>query len=664
MKKQTDSKKKTKESVVSYVKNLRFNRSDIFLNPTPFGIRIVMKDFYFDGEPGAPALPHKIIRIALPKGHGFKKLTMDTCSSLLLNHTPEPVISVQEPSIGSTAELPYRSFKRSFALPSKEKYMAAFNLGKKICRFAGEEMIGLIPVALIEIWPVRYTKEGLLELVEEVTLTIDSAPSAEIARKEKENLLRLTPKKIVRQHIFLNETVVNNSVVEKVLRKNIVDLKNSLVKKPALAEKVKLSKGLSVPPECDYLILTDDNTWDALTIQPISLIGDITSQFQQLANWKKARGLRTYVARVKDIVDGKYGNFKTGARDLQEVIRNFLKWFCRPHGVEFVLLGGDVSIIPVRQAASCAWGQIGFGSLDKKNNSEWKGSYLGMRIDKSDFGLTTHSLTNYDTGQVIPYDSAGTSNTTTPGWYHTTDNTFATRSAVATEWVRVNGPSAQVNAKMVWYTDMNLIPTDLYYSSLYGAGYSIPGKHDWDHLNNNLYGQHNAAKNFDNVEYHADVTIGRASVETIAEAEAFIKKVLEYEKWGSIPRPDSDYDRFRAMLFAASTWRPFIRVVPDGTNAIPPANNKYTPSGETVAIPLKDFRQLMKIQFWCWALAQQCIPTPPKARERATSSGRQNSSNMSGLMMPHSSFETHGPNSGGVQVEGQCPKVEFGNSRR
>lgn len=132
---------------------------------------------------------------------------------------------------------------------------------------------------------------------------------------------------------------------------------------------------------------------------------------------------------------------------------------------------------------------------------------------------------------------------------------------------------------MVWYTEMNLIPTDFYYASLYGAGYSVSGKHDWDHLNNKLYGQHNATKNFDNVEYHADVSIGRALVEAVAEAEAFINKVLEYEKWGTVPRPDSDFDRFRSMLFAASTWGPFIRIEPDTTNAIP-ANNKYKSSGE------------------------------------------------------------------------------------
>ena len=576
MEKQSPSDRARQSNIVSQIQHLQFNRSDIMLLSTPFGIRITMKDFHVNGEPGAPALPHKLIRVALPAGHGFKKLTLKAAPAVLLNHTPEPIISIQCPAIGRDTELPYQSFKRTFVLPDKDKYQNAFTLRKKICRFAGEEMTGLVPVALIELWPVGFTKEGLLELNEEVTLTIESEPSDKMAQIENENRLRLTPRRIFKQHNILNETVVNKTMVEKALRKSIDNLTKDVAVHPDVEGKVH-PKGINAPVSCDYLIITDNNNWDTLLALQGSYIGDITSKFQQLATWKKSRGLRTHVAQVKDIVDGQYGDFMTGTRDLAEVIRNFLKWFCKPRGVEFVLLGGDVNIIPSRRAASCAWGQIRSGDLKNKNVSTWKGTYLGMHIDNNDFNSCDDTLTYFDTGVIIPYDPSGASNTTSHGWYYTTDDTFATISSTVTEWVRVNGPASKVNATMVWYNDTNLIPTDLYYSSLYGAGYSVSGKHDWDHLDNKLYGQHNASKNFDNVEYHADVTIGRASVESVAEAEAFVNKVLEYEKWGTVPRPDSDYDRFRSMLFAASTWGPFIRIEQDTANAIPD-NNMYKES--------------------------------------------------------------------------------------
>jgi len=580
-KKTSDPRRSNQPVVFSQIQQLHFNRSDIVLSSTPFGIRIAMKGFQVTGAPGAPALPHKIIRVALPQGHGFVRLSVKSAPSVLLNHTPEPVIAIQKPSIGGDARLPYQNFERLFTLPDEDKYLAAFKRRKKVCRFAGEEMMGLVPIALIELWPIGFTKEGLLELTEEVTLTVVSAPSEKMALRETEHRVRLTPKRIFKQHTILNEMVVNKTLVEKELRKSVAALTKELAEIPVIEEAVVTGtlKGISVPVACDYLIITDNYNWDTVLALQGSFIGDITSKFQLLAKWKKSRGLRTHVAQVTDIVGGQYGDFMTGARDLAEVIRNFLKWFCGPRGVEFVLLGGDVNIIPARRAASCAWGQIWPGDFKDKNVSTWKGTYLGMRVNTDDFNSSTNILTNFDTGVVIPYDSAGSSNTTTSGWYYTTDKTFATISPTATEWVRVNEPSSKVNATMVWYTEMNLIPTDFYYASLYGAGYSVPGKHDWDYLNNKLYGQHNATKNFDNVEYHTDVSIGRASVETVAEAEAFINKVLEYEKWGSVPRPDSDFDRFRSMLFAASTWGPFIRIEHDAMHAVPD-NNKYKPSGE------------------------------------------------------------------------------------
>ncbi len=577
MKKNLPSKKKHLQS--EEVLNLRFSKNDVTLCPTPLGINISMKEGIVEGEPGAPALPRKEIRIALPRGHAFKRLRTNVGATVLLTHTPGLVSSIQKPTLAKREGLPYLEYKRSFNVPDRTEYLNALESGKKVCRFAAEEMMGLIPVVVINVWPVRMTGEGLLELVEEITLTVISEPSRRMLLKEKEILQRLSENRIVRRHLQTHDLVLNKSIVQKELRKSITRLKQALKKQPGFNKKSG-SPALIQPPDlCDYLIITDNNKWNAATMQITGTAGDLVSKFQTLANWKKSRGLRTYIAQVKDIAENRYGDFKTGARDLQEVIRNFLKWFCRSRGVDFVLLGGDVSIIPARQVAGTAWGQVWPGTFDEKNKSVWYGSFLGMRIETKDLGQSTHILTNYETGQIIPFDSLGTSSTTTPGWYHTTDNSFNTRTNTNTEWVRVNGPANQVNAKMVWFTPMNLIPTDFYYSSLYGSGYSVPGKHDFDHLDNGLYGQHNAAKSFDGVEYHTDVCIGRAPVESLVEAETFVNKVMEYEKWGSVPRPASDFDRFRSMLFVAATWNAYIRVQPDPNHKDPPDDKYYAPHG-------------------------------------------------------------------------------------
>ena len=119
-----------------------------------------MKDFQVNGEPGAPALPHKISRVALPQGHCFGWLSITAGSSLLLNHTQESTVALQKPTIGVNTRLPYQNIERSFALPDEDKYLAAFNHRKKVCHFVGEEMMGVVPMALIELWPVGFSKDG------------------------------------------------------------------------------------------------------------------------------------------------------------------------------------------------------------------------------------------------------------------------------------------------------------------------------------------------------------------------------------------------------------------------------------------------------------------------------------------------------------------------
>jgi len=58
----------------------------------------------------------------------------------------------------------------------------------------------------------------------------------------------------------------------------------------------------------------------------------------------------------------------------------------------------------------------------------------------------------------------------------------------------------------------NMLPTDLYYASLQGPSYGIAGRHDWDLLDNGIYGQHTDSADFDGVEYETDVSVGRAPV--------------------------------------------------------------------------------------------------------------------------------------------------------
>ena len=549
-----------------------FQRDDLTVNETIAGTKFILKGCRIEGEPGAPAFPVKRLKIALPPKTRPVKLRVKVVNEKSVTRGRTFVACIQPPVS------PFLQEKNMAAqvLPDEKLYRSAMSAKGDIASMGGVLHIGNFPVAVVEILPLRYDSDGTVQMTGHCILTISLEKDDDIYIKPQ-----ITSHQRYREHSIVHEMVVNPDLVRRTplhLRKvkKLAEVVPKPIDIPGRVTRMG-APALVVPKRVDYLILTDNHKWDAQTMTTTGPAGDLVTEFKKLAAHKKKRGYRTHVARIRDIVDGCYGEFTIGARDLQEVIRNFLKHFVASRGVEWLLLGGDVSIIPPRLACGCAWGRVEKGSLDKKNKSEWKGSYLAMRVDAGIFGHVDHNLTNYKTGELIPFDPGGTSNSVTPGWYHTTDSTFATRSAVRTEWIRVNGPAAVANEIMVWYTPTNMIPTDMYYSSLYSGLYNRPGRHDWDLLDNELYGQHNEGNiSLDGVDFSVDVGIGRAPVESAAEAKTFVDKVITYGNWGD-SHYISEYNRFKKMLFVAEHWaRYFHTLTPQPGNSMPPGDGRFS----------------------------------------------------------------------------------------
>ncbi|MFO7637803.1 MAG: C25 family cysteine peptidase [bacterium] len=78
------------------------------------------------------------------------------------------------------------------------------------------------------------------------------------------------------------------------------------------------------------------------------------------------------------------------------------------------------------------------------------------------------------------------------------------------------------------------LPCDLYFADLDG---------DWDANGNNVFGEV-----ADSVDLYPDLHVGRAPVNTIAQARAFVNKVLEYERGPAEQRQD------RVLFFAEVLW--------------------------------------------------------------------------------------------------------------
>ncbi|WP_457577648.1 C25 family cysteine peptidase [Desulfomarina sp.] len=552
--------------------HLFFQRDDLTVNETIAGTKFTLRGCRIEGLPGAPAFPVKKLKIALPPKMRPVKLRVKVVNDLPVTQGKTFVACIQPPVSPFMRE----KNRADQVLPDEKLYRSAMAAKGDIGVMGQVLHIGNFPVAVVEVFPLGYDSDGTVRMIEHCILTLSLEQDDDVYIKPQ-----ITYHQRYREHSIVHEMVVNPDLV----RRTPLHLKK--VKKTAevLPEPVDIpgritrigAPPLPVPRRVDYLILTDNDKWDDQTMTTTGSAGDLVTEFKRLASHKKKRGYRIHVARIRDIVDGSYGEFTAGTRDLQEVIRNFLKHFVASRGVEWLLLGGDVSIIPPRLVCGCAWGRIEKGSLDKKNKSEWKGTYLAMHVDERDFGHVDDHLTNYRTGEAIPFDPGGTSDSTTPGWYHTTDSTFSVRSAVRTGWIRVNGPKAVVDEIMVWYTSTNMIPTDMYFSSLYSNLYNRPGLHDWDLLNNGLYGQHSHDNiSLDGVDFSVDVGVGRAPVESVVEAKTFVDKVITYDNWGDSHRI-SQYNRFKKMLFVAEHWaRYFHTLTPQPGNSMPPDNGHFS----------------------------------------------------------------------------------------
>lgn len=608
---------------------VKFALGSLKLIETPFGVIFDLENAHISGEPGTPGFPMQVLRVALPPFSDVA--TFEVAIAKRANVTKKPVFvaPIQEPRPGGPARRGdketikpslhaaprpaetdtsnYVRMPRAVTLPQLEKYQRVLAAPAPPVRIASIEHRGAATVLTLEVNPVSQNKNGIVELATEIRISLSYESTT-------------TPKTggpfIGSRDFRQARTKVEAKRFADILRGDVVnpdwigDISDHIPKFYA---------------QYDYLVITDNQGWDPVAIAPAGPVGDLVTSFRRLVDWKRRRGLRARVVTIADIVAGTHGDFKTGARDLQEVLRNFIKWAYSHWDISWVLLGGDISIVPVRIVASGCRGQIGVDTVDPPNDnaSYWTGTYLRMHVVNpgewwpGDWPLI---LVNPASGTQIPYDAAGTSTAANPGWYYVTDNTYATRTAGPTQFVRVNGPAALLNATLQWLYRWNRIPTDLYYSSVVGANYNVSGLHDWDLIDNELYGQHTDGADMDGVSYAADIGVGRAPVQSVAEAEAFVNKVIAYEQFR---RPDGtslDPNWPRRLVMVSSNWGGRIGIWSTATN--PPGDNQYHHGGADPysLIKLKDIFSDLKWHLFA-VVTETDIRTLPYDPDSA-SSGR------------------------------------------
>jgi len=546
----------------------RFNLEDLKLRETYYPPKqtkvtsVHMRGMSHSAEPGFPLLPFMTCRVAVPKGAQiFRPITKSAAVRRFEGH---PLVEWQQ------AYQP--GGKRRRVRPPPEMFVD--ENGEQLFYPADDHFIAPDPsLAQYRSWPPesvrirdRFTVGGF------DVLTVDIFPVKWFPR---EAVLEFTGSMFVEIR-FEGGTTPH---IKRPTYRQIVEnqeLRASVVNADSIA---------ALPPlpfyeqhEAWYLIITDNRRWNENMTPGAELEGDMIAQFERLAQWKREKGLKARVVTITDIVNHRYGVFDPpGTRDLQEVLRNFLKHAYNRWQTYWLLLGGDVSVIPPRPVVGNARNASHYiFSVEESQPGEaccyYDATHNLVRIhQKGNIGLNSE-IVSVKTGRV--FKRVSNPSTTKPGWEFVRDDTYSASTWYATSYIRLFGPAADIQGTDFYVVlDCNTIPTDLYYASLVSPYYDRPGLHDWDWNDNGIYGQYSGTTPIDGVSYWPNLAVGRAPVESGEEAAAFVDKVLAYEKYQGLRA-----SFVRKLLLGASNWSGLS--VKEGA-ADPPVVNRYFYSAGT-----------------------------------------------------------------------------------
>ncbi|MFH0881001.1 MAG: C25 family cysteine peptidase, partial [Lentisphaerota bacterium] len=271
--------------------------------------RIELKDCELpEDEPGAPALPARFINLLLPAGADVVSVQVSSTEKLIAESiTPFPI---QTPVPRSESSFSFTEPKTEVYNQS-DKYPPQAGTDDKIRRIRG---FAMVPV---RINPVRYAPSAKeLYLAESVTVVVHYRqpawpPVATVSSPQAFESL-------------VEASVLNPSLPEA---------------EPMSTDPVWMD---DIPPDppCDYLIITK---------------ASLTNAFAQLASHRSAQnGFSTEVLSVESIEASYDGTRPDGGSDIQTKIRNCIRDYVQTRATEYVVLGGDNTIVTDRDCfATC-----------------------------------------------------------------------------------------------------------------------------------------------------------------------------------------------------------------------------------------------------------------------------------------------------------------------
>ncbi len=291
---------------------LHYTFGDPQITHSESGDQITLDGLPSSSEPGEPALPYRMARILLPSGYALDKIAVAAGPQTAWPDPVRPALAQQQRPLCAVSD--------DLCIDAPDQPLRGSTpASERVYELLSTQTVEGYTLLLLRLFPVQYHPEkAQMWYTGDLYVTLHLQPTF--------GTTHLSPSTGAQARI---RSLVDNPEM----------LTTYTPSEPSAALQQQRLNGLvqSADPY-DYVIITSE------TLSPT---------FQSLADWRTGRGLKTRIVSVQEIYAAYAGTRPDGGTDNATRIRAFITdayttWYGTPHPLKYVLLGGDVEIIPVR----------------------------------------------------------------------------------------------------------------------------------------------------------------------------------------------------------------------------------------------------------------------------------------------------------------------------
>jgi len=279
-----------------------FSTTDLVFSTSQGFDLIYLKGCDITDQVGEPQLPVKLLHVALPPGSKVEQVVVTKKESQILpNHYH--VFPAQPPQILSLMDKPI-----SFVQPKPRVYSLIEEYPGKLAEYTETGFMGGYQLAGILVYPVQYIpSQKRIKFYSHIEFKIHYTPEGKAPLPVKKR------SKMVEQ------------LYEGIMKRAVLNPEGASLK----LKGERISFSLLPPGDHEYVIITESS---------------FVPTFQPLADWKTKKGVPATIVTT----DWIYAN--CSGFDNAEKVRNFIKDAYQNWGTIWVLLGGDINVVPARIA--------------------------------------------------------------------------------------------------------------------------------------------------------------------------------------------------------------------------------------------------------------------------------------------------------------------------